>query len=138
MAGTIPEAAELDTLNAMISSILPNWYMRLIASNFTPGTGTTLASLLAIEAAFTGYTPSALTTWSAASIDGTTAAITTNSQGVFTATSSGGTGNLWGYFLTDSTGSHFYGCEKFAGAPLSQAQGVAFEVDVTYSGITRF
>jgi hypothetical protein len=138
MAGTVPEAAELNTLSDMVASLLPTWYMRLIASNFTPGTSTTLASLLAIEASFTGYAPINLTTWTSPSIDGTTAAITTSTQGVFTGTSSGGTGNLYGYFLCNSAGTEFYGVEKFAGAPLSQAQNVAFEVDVTYSLITRF
>jgi hypothetical protein len=138
MAGTVPEAGEIDTLTDMISSMLGNWYMRLISSNFTPGTGTTLASLLAIEASFTGYTPAALTTWSAPSIDGTTAAISVNTQGQFTGTGVGGTGNLYGYFLTNSGGTKLYGCEKFSGAPISEAQNVTLEIDETYSLITRF
>jgi len=138
MAGTVPEAAQSDTLTEMIAHIMGNWYMRLISSNFTPGPTTTLASLLAIEASFTGYAPAPLTTWSAPSIDGTTASISTNTQGVFTGTGVGGTGNLYGYFLCNSAATEFYLVEKFGGAPLSQAQNVAFEVDVTYSLITRF
>jgi hypothetical protein len=138
MAGTIPTAAELDIATEMVANDLPSWYMRLIASNFTPGSSTTLASLLAIEASFTGYAPINLTTWTAPSLDGTSAAITTSTQGIFTGSGVGGTGNLYGYFLCNSGGTKFYGVEKFAGAPLSQATGVAFEVDVTFSLITRF
>jgi hypothetical protein len=138
MAGTVPEAAELDTLADVVNNTLVNAVMRLIGSNFTPGPTTTLASLLAIEAAFTGYATAPLTTWTTPAIDGTTAAISTSTQGQFTGTSSGGTGNLYGYFLTNSAGTKFYGVEKFASAPISEAQNITLEIDCTYSLITRF
>jgi len=138
MAGIVPKAAETDTLTDMVASLLNTWYMRLFSTNLTPDANTTLATLLADEASFTGYAPVALTTWSSPSIDGTNAAVTTSTQGQFTGTGVGGTGNIYGYFLTNSGGTKLYGCERFAGAPLSQAQNVVFEVDETYSVITRF
>jgi hypothetical protein len=138
MAGTVPTAGELDTLTDMIADMMDLWFMRLFSGNITPGSTTTLAALLAGEASFTGYSPAALTTWSSPTIDGTSAAITTSTQGQFTGTASGGTGNIYGYFLTNSGGTKLYGCERFAGAPLSEAQNVTLEVDATYSLITRF
>lgn len=138
MAGIIPKAAETDTLTDLIANDLDNWYMRLFSSNITPDANTTLATLLAGEASFTGYAPVHLTTWTAAAIDGTNAAISTTTQGQFTGTGVGGTGNIYGYFLTNSAGTKFYGCERFAGAPLSEPQNVTLEVDCTYSYITRF
>lgn len=138
MAGTVPEAAQLDSLTNFITNALTNCKMHLVSSNFTPGVGTTLASLAAIEATFTGYSAATLSTWSAAAIDGTTAAITTSTQGQFTGTSGGGTGNLYGYYLTDSSNTKFYGCEKFASAPISELQNITLEIDCTYSLITRF
>jgi hypothetical protein len=138
MAGTVPTAAEQDTLTDMVANDLGNWYMRLFSSNITPSSSTTLATMLAGEASFTGYAPVHLTTWSAPSIDGTNAAITTSTQGQFTGTGVSGTGNVYGYFLTNSGGTKFYGVERFASAPLSQPQNVTLEVDCTYSLITRF
>jgi hypothetical protein len=138
MAGIVPKAGETDTLNDMIANDLTNWYMRLFSGNITPDANTTLATLLSNEASFTGYAAVHLTTWSAAVIDGTNAAVSTSTQGQFTGTSSGGTGNLYGYFLTNSGGTKLYGCERFASAPLSEAQNVTLEIDCTYSLITRF
>jgi hypothetical protein len=138
MAGTVPEAAELNLLTEVIANTLDNCQMRLFSGNITPGTGTTLATLLAGEASFTGYAPVNLTTWTAPTIDGTTAAISTSTQGQFTGSGGGGTGNLYGYFLTNSAGTAFYGAERFSGAPISEATGITLEVDCTYSLITRF
>lgn len=138
MAGTVPIAAQIDTLTDMIASLQDGWYMRLFSGNHTPGSGDTISTYTAIEASFTGYSPSALTTWSAPTTDGTNAAISVSTQGQFTGTSAGGTGNLYGYFLTNSGGTKLYGCERFASAPISEAQNVTLEVDCTYSLITRF
>jgi hypothetical protein len=138
VAGTVPTAAELDTLTDMVSSLLGTWHMRLFSSNLTPSSTTTLAALLAAEASFTGYAAASLTGWTTPSIDGTSAAITTSTTGQFTPTSAGGTGNLYGYFLTNAGGTKLYGAERFASAPLTEAQNVTLEVDCTYSLITRF
>ena len=138
MAGTLPTAAEIDLLTDMIASILNGWYMRLYTGNITPTTTTTLASLSAVEATFTGYAAVNLTTWSAPTIDGTSAAISVSTQGVFTATSGGGTGNLYGYYLTNAGQTKLYGAERFVGAPITQANGVAFAVNDTFSLLTRF
>lgn len=138
MAGIVPKAAETDTLTDMIASILSTAKMHLFSGNITPDANTTLATLAANEASFTGYSAQTLSTWSSPSIDGTNAAVSTSTQGQFTGTGVGGTGNLYGYYLTNSGSTKLYGCERFAGAPLSQAQNVTLEVDVTYSTITRF
>jgi hypothetical protein len=138
VSGIIPKAAETDTLTDLIANELNTWYMRLFSGNITPDANTTLATMLANEASFTGYAPVHLTTWSAASIDGTNAAISTTTQGLFTGTAGGGTGNIYGYFLTNSGGTRFYGTERFTGGPLSEPQNVTLEVDCTYSYITRF
>jgi hypothetical protein len=137
MAGTLPEAAEIDTLTDMIASLLNNWFMRLLKNTVTLNASTTLATLLANEATFTGYSPSALTTWTGPTIDGTTAAISVNAQGLFTPTSGGGSGNLFGYFLTNAGGTKLYAAELFSGT-LSTPNGISLEVDTTYSLITRF
>lgn len=138
MAGILPTAAESDLLTDMVASELPSWFMRLISGNITPSSSTTLATLLANEASFTGYAPTALTSWTAPSIDGTSAAITTSTQGLFTGTGVSGTGNIYGYFLTNSGGTKLFGCERFASAPLSEPQNVTLEIDCTFSLITRF
>jgi len=138
VAGTVPTAAEVDTLTDMVASELNTWFMRLFSGNITPSGTTTLATMLANEASFTGYAPVALTTWTTPTIDGTNAAISTSTQGQFTPTSAGGSGNIYGYFLTNSGGTKFFGVERFAGAPLSEPQNVTLEVDCTYSLITRF
>jgi hypothetical protein len=138
MAGTLPTAAESDTLTDMVSSLLDTWYARLFSGNITPSSSTTLSTMNSNEASFTGYAAVALTTWSSVTIDGTTAAITTTTQAQFTGTGVGGTGNIYGYFLTNSGATKFFGVERFASAPLSQPQNVTLEVDITYSLITRF
>lgn len=139
MSMIVPTAAELDSLNAWLTNFFEtNVYMRLFASNITIGSSTTLASLLAAEASFTGYVKVALTTWSAPTLDGSNAAASTCTQGQFTPTSGGGSGNIYGYFLTDSAGAKFFGAETFAGAPLSVPQNVALEVDLTYTFLSRY
>jgi hypothetical protein len=138
MAGKIPTAAELDLLTNLKTNALAGCKMGLFASNLTISSTTTLADCTGAEATFTGYSRATLSTWSAPSIDGTGAAVSTNTQGTFTPTGSGGSGNIYGYFLTDSTGTKFYGAESFTGGPLSEAQNVSLEVDVTFSLINRF
>lgn len=138
MSGTVPEDAEVFSLTAFVNDVLVNAQARLLSGNITPGPSTTLATLLANEASFTGYAPVNLTTWTTPTIDGTTAAISTTTQAQFTPTGAGGTGNLYGYFLTNSAGTAYYGVERFASAPLTEPQNVTLEVDITYSLITRF
>lgn len=138
MSGTLPEDAQLDCLTAFVNDTLINAYARLLSGNITPGPTTTLATLLANEASFTGYAPVALTTWTTPTTDGTTAAISTTTQAQFTPTAAGGTGNLYGYFICNSAGTQYYGVERFASAPISEPQNVTLEVDITYSLITRF
>lgn len=139
MSMIVPQAAELDSLNEWLNNYFAgNVYMRLLSSNVTINASTTLSSLLAGEASFTGYTKAALTTWSAPAIDGSGAAASTCTQGQFTPTGSGGSGNLYGYFITDSAGTHFFGAETFAGAPIAVPQNVALEVDLTYTFLSRY
>lgn len=136
MAGIVPKAAASATLTALITALLANLKMRIFVNNITPDANTVIGDFT--EATFTGYSAASLTTWSAPSIDGTGASISTTVQGQFTGTSGGGTGNMYGYYLTDSGGTTLYGCERFAGAPIAQAQNVVFQVTDTYSVITRF
>lgn len=138
MAGIVPNAAEIDLMEEIITNILGSAVMRLFSGNITPGDSTTLATLLANEASFTGYTPAALTGWTTPTTDGSGAAVTTSTTGQFTGTSAGGTGNLYGYFVTNAAGTQLYYCERFTGAPLSQAQNVVFQVTTTFSDINRF
>lgn len=138
MAGTVPLAAQLDTLAGMISGFLNGCKMHLIGSSITLNSATTLATLIAAESTFTGYAPVALTSWTTPATDGTNAAVSTDVQGQFTGTGVGGTGSVYGYWLSDSADTHFYGAELFTGGPLSAAQNVVFEVDETFSYITRF
>lgn len=139
MSMVVPTAAELNTLDDMRSGVaMTTWYMRLFASSVTINSATTLAALLAAEATFTGYVKAALSTWAAASLDGSNAAASLNTQGQFTPTSGGGSGNLYGYFLTDSGGTKLYGAETFSGAPITVAQSVVLEVDLTYTLLSRY
>ena len=138
MSGILPTAAESDTLTDMIASLLSSWRAALFSANLTPGAATTLPTLLADEASFTGYSRVVLSTWSAVTIDGTTAAIATSTQAQFTPTAGGGSGNLYGYFLVNALATKFFGVERFPSAPLVVAQNVTLEIDITYSCITRF
>lgn len=138
MPGTVPLDAQLYSLVEMIAGFLSACQMALFSSNITISSSTTLANMLAGEASFTGYARSNLTTWSTPTNDGTNAAVSTTTQGQFTATGSGGTGNLYGYFLVNSAGTQWYGGERFSSAPITQPQNLTFEIDETYSAITRF
>jgi hypothetical protein len=137
MSLVIPQDAEKDALTAYISGVLNGVKIRLFASSVPIGPTTTLSSLLAAEASFSGYTPNVLTVWSAPTIDMTGRATTQCTQPSFTGTAGGGTGSLYGYFYTDSGGTKFYGAETFAGGPLSFAQNVAFDFDVTYTFLSQ-
>jgi hypothetical protein len=137
MSLIVPQAGQLDVLTALISGALNGCKMRLFASNLTLGPSTTLATLLAAEATFTGYAAATLNSWSTPATDGSGAAASTDSQGQFTPTGSGGSGNVYGYFLTDSGGTKLFGCESF-GSAMSVAQNVTLTVTCTYTDITRF
>jgi len=137
MALVVPQDSLVDCLSAWISSVLNSCKIRLFVSNITPGSSTTLASLLAAEATFSGYSPVLLTTWSAPTIGGSGGADTLCTQPSFTGTALGGTGNLYGYFLTNSGGTVYYGAERFASAPLSFAQNTPFNFDVKYTFISQ-
>jgi hypothetical protein len=139
MSMIVPQAAELNTLTDMIADILSaEVYMRLLSSNVTINSTTTLAALLAGEASFTGYAKVQLTTWGSPVIDGSGAASSTCTQGQFTPTAGGGSGNLYGYFLTDSAGTKMWGVEAFSGAPITVPQSVTLEVDLTYTVLSRY
>jgi hypothetical protein len=129
----LPNAAKLDTESALINGAgFTTAKMRLLASNITIGASTTLSALLAGEASFTGYSAVTLSSWGTPALDGSNRAASLNTQGQFVPTSGGGSGNLYGYFLTDSGGTHLYGGENFAGAPITVAQSVTLEIDFTY------
>jgi hypothetical protein len=139
MSFIVPTAAELDTLTDMIASIMSgSFWMRLYASSVTINTGTTLASLNAVEATFTGYSAQQLTTWSTPAIDGSSAAATLTTQGQFTPTAGGGSGNVYGYYISNAAKTKFYGAEQFSGAPITIPQNITLEVDFTYTVLSRF
>lgn len=139
MSLVVPQAAELQWVSDEISlGPLVNLYCRLFATNVTINSSTTLASLLAAEASFAGYAKVALTTWSTPSIDGSGAAATTCTQAQFIPTGSAGSGSIYGYFLTDSAGSKFYGAEALAGAPITVPQSATYEIDITWTGLSRY
>lgn len=139
MSFIVPTAAELDTLTDMIASILSgSFYMRLYTSSITINSGTTLSSLNAVEATFTGYSAVQLTTWSTPALDGSNAAASLTTQGQFTPTAGGGSGNLYGYYITNSARTKFYGAEQFSGAPITVPQNITLEVDFTYTVLSRF
>lgn len=135
MSGVITREAAQTRLGALRTAKLVGCKMRLLSGNITPAVTTTLATLLANEASFTGYSPATMSTWSAVALNGSNEASTTSTDGQFTGTSGGGTGSLYGYFLTDPSGTEVYAAERFASAPLSQAQNVVFEVDCNYLDI---
>lgn len=125
-------------LYSVIANMLGDSYMNLYKNDVALGPTTTLATMLANAATYTGYAPAHLTSWTAPTIDATNAAVTTTTQGQFTPTGAAGSGNLYGYFLTNSSNTAWYGCERFSGAPIAVNQGITLEVDCTYSLITRF
>jgi hypothetical protein len=137
MSFQLPYAAELDTVNQMLSYFMNNSYMRLLASAITVSTATTITECLAVEATFGGYAPYPLTSWPPAAIDGSGAAATTNT-GYWVPTSGGGTGNIYGYFLCDSAASYFYGVEVFSTGPVSAPISVQLAVALTYTGLSRY
>jgi hypothetical protein len=138
MSLVVPTAAQLDTLTAIISGYLSSIYMRLFISAVTIDTGTTLASLLAAEATFSGYAPSPLVTWSTPVTEMDGSAGTVNAQGSFVGTASGGTGTVYGYFLVDSSATLWYGAELFTSGPISMPQNVALAPTVTYDVLSRY
>jgi len=135
VAAVVTREAALIRLTALIAAKLSSCKMRLLSGNITPTVSTTLATLLANEASFTGYAVAAMTTWSTPALDGSNNASSTSTNGQFTGTSGGGTGNLYGYFLTDAGGTEVYAAERFAGAPINQAQNIVLEIDVAYKDI---
>ena len=133
MSFLLPNAAKVDTLNALINATgLTTAKARLLASNITIGASTTLSALLAGEASFTGYSAATTSSWSSPALDGSNrgSSLTTNPQ--YTPTAGGGSGNIYGWFLTDSGGTKLYGGENFSGAPITVAQSVTLEIDFTY------
>jgi hypothetical protein len=138
MSLVVPTAAQLNSVTGMISGYLSEMYMGLFISSVTVDAATTLASLLAAEATFSGYSRAALTTWTTPVTEMDGSAGTVSSQGQFTGTGIGGTGSVYGYFLTDSTGTLFYGAELLSPGPISQPQNVILEVDVTYTALSRY
>jgi hypothetical protein len=137
MSLIVPQEGEKDALSAFIAAVLDGVKLRLFVTSIALGPATTLSSLLAAEASFSGYSPNVLTVWSTPTIDGTGRAATMCTQPSFTGTAGGGTGGLYGYFYTDSGGTKLYGAETFAGGPLSFAQNVAFDFDVTYTFLSQ-
>lgn len=133
MAIVVPTQSLSEILTDLISTDLNGCVIRLYTVNITPGPTTTLASLLAAEASFPGYTPFTINDWSTPTINTSNDAQTSTGSPAWTPTAAGGTGNLYGYFLTNAAGTKWYGAELFTGAPLSSAQSVPFNVDVTYT-----
>lgn len=136
MSMSLPYEAQLNTESQMIANFLANADMRLLGTPVTITTSTTLATLLAAEATFTGYAPYNLAAWTTPAIDMTGAAASITS-GQFTGTGGGGTGSIYGYFLCDSGTAYFYGAEAF-GTAVSAPTGVTLVINLTYQLISLY
>lgn len=130
MSGIVPNQSKNDFLQAVISGTAMNgWKLRLFANNATISATTVLADLT--EATFTGYAAVTTATWPAPALDGSNRGSSLNTQGQFTPTAGGGSGNIYGWYLTNSGGTVLYAVEKFASSPITVAQSVVLEVDIT-------
>jgi hypothetical protein len=137
MSLIVPYNSQLNVESALINgNAMTAWKCRLFSNNVTFGTGTNFGSLT--ECTFTGYSAVTTSTWSSPALDGSNRAASLNTQAQFTPTAGGGSGNIYGYYLTDSGNTLLYGGETLAGGPLTVAQNVTLEIDITWLLVSLF
>ncbi len=110
---TLGDPFLLDSL--LGTTTISTYKYHLFTGSPTLNVSTTLATLVALEATFTGYSAISVTTWNASTVVSSQGVATASSSITYTYTTGAGSPQtLTGYYVTDSASANLLWFEAFA------------------------